>query len=94
MAMRGLIIANKNYKNEEFINLPNVAKDSEMMNEMLGRHGYKVTLYEDVTDIGAKLEEFKEEVGLEEIERLHFHFSGHGANNARIFVDQHDLKPE
>ena len=59
MAMRGLIIANKDYKNEEFINLPNVAKDSEMMDEMLGRHDYKVTLYEDVTDIGAKLEEFK-----------------------------------
>ena len=95
MAMRGLIIANKEYKNEELINLPNVANDSKMMNEMLGiRHGYKVTLYEDVTDIGAKLEEFKEEVGLEEIERLHFHFSGHGANNARIVVDQHDLTTE
>ena len=94
MAMRGLIIANKDYKNEEFINLPNVAKDSEMMDEMLGRHDYKVTLYEDVIDIGAKLEEFKKEVAKEEIERLHFHFSGNGANNARIFVDQHDLKPE
>ena len=47
MAMRGLIIANKEYKNEELINLPNVANDSKMMNEMLGRHGYKVTLYED-----------------------------------------------
>ena len=93
MAMRGLIIANKDYKNEELVNLPNVAKDSEMMKEMLGRHGYKVTLYEEVIDIGEKLEEFKKEVALEEIERLHFHFSGHGANNARIFVEQHDLKP-
>ena len=79
MAMRGLIIANKDYKNEEFINLPNVAKDSEMMDEMLGRHDYKVTLYEDVIFIGAKLEEFKKEVAKEEIERLHFHFSGNGA---------------
>ena len=44
MAMRGLIIANKDYKNEEFINLPNVAKDSEMMDEMLGRHDCMRTL--------------------------------------------------
>ena len=79
MAMRGLIIANKEYKDEELINLPKVANDSKMMNEMLRRHGYEVTLYEDVIDIGAKLEEFKKEVAKEEIERLHFHFSGNGA---------------
>ena len=74
MALLGLIIGNKKYENKDLLDLPKVADDVRMMNEMLGAHDYKVTLFEDVEDIGEKLEEFRKSVSSQEIDRLHFHF--------------------
>ena len=94
MALLGLIIGNKKYENKDLLDLPKVADDVSMMNEMLGAHDYKVKLFEDVEDIGEKLEEFRKSVFGQEIDRLHFHFSGHGVNNARIHVEKNELRPE
>ena len=48
------------------------------MTEMLG--SYEIILDENTEDVKAKLLEFKEsdEVKGKMVERLHFHFSGHG----------------
>ena len=91
MVNLALIIANKKYKHP-LSSLPNVTEDAEMMTDMLSSHDYEIDLYQDVQDIGNQLEEFVDKWKVKEIDRLHFHFSGHGAYNARIQLEPDELE--
>merc|ERR1719234_21723 len=92
MVNLGLIITNEKYDNEDLEDLPNVPEDAKMMTEMLNSHNYEIELYSDVEDIGNQLEKFRRNVTGREIDRLHFHFSGHGVHNARIQLEADELE--
>ena len=81
-----LIIANSKYKSKDH-DLPKVTDDAVMMKEMLNIHDYKIEVYPDVEDIGNQLENFVKKCKVEKIDRLHFHFSGHGVHNALIHLE-------
>ena len=92
MVNLALIITNEKYDNEDLDNLPNVTEDAKMMKEMLNSHNYEIELYPNVEDIGNQLEKFRKHVAEREIDRLHFHFSGHGVHNARIQLEADELE--
>ena len=92
MANLGLIITNQKYESEDLDDLPKVAEDAKMMKEMLSSHDYEIELYPDVEEIGNQLEKFQQNVAGREIDRLHFHFSGHGVHNARIQLEPDELE--
>ena len=91
-----LIIANSKYKSKDLVDLPKVTDDGVMMEEMLSSHNYEIKLNQDVEHIGNHLEKsvetWKKNVAGREIDRLHFHFSGHGVHNNKIRVDPDELE--
>ena len=80
-----LIFLNSLYKEaskEEYSDLEYVDRDGEMMTDMLC--SYEVKTFTNIDDFEAALDDVKEGMTNMDIGRLHFHFSGHGVNNARI----------
>ena len=92
MVNLALIIVNSKYKSKDLNDLPEVTDDAMMMREMLTSHDYEIELYQDVEDIGERLEKFQTNVNGGQIGRLHFHFSGHGVHNAKIHGESDELE--
>ena len=85
---RALIIINSEYKdaNGEYKKLGKPGYDGEMMERML--QGYKTKVVSNKEDIGAEVDQFMKEqsTATKEINRLHFHFSGHCVYNAKVLL--------
>jgi len=88
-----VILNSKQIKTERkttFSELPGVVEDGEMMKKMLSEYGVVKLAYN--VDISQALKNFNKEqknIG-SDIGRMHFHFSGHGVHNARIFIKPED----
>ena len=84
-----LIFVNSVYKNPLYSNLKGVKDDGDMMEKMLKNSYSKsskrihIVSNEDTNDIREKLQELKEcpDIKGKQIQRLHFHFSGHGVHD-------------
>ena len=72
---------------EKLDDLENVPDDGRMMNEML-RSGYEIKTVSNVGDILKEVNDFntKHKSDNALIGRMHFHFSGHGVHNAKMFI--------
>jgi len=85
-----LIIINGDYNKSDYSTLNGVVEDGKKMKEMLWRYD-DVVLLNDVTDIAEAVSDFykRQRATFKTIERLHFHYSGHGVENANIEIDPH-----
>ena len=92
----GLIILNSDYTKSEtkgkYLYLPSVQDDGPKMAKML--HKYEIDMKSNVQDILRELKLFvqKYEADDSNIERVHFHFSGHGVHNAKVFLEDGEKK--
>ena len=92
----GLIILNSNYTcsetKEKYLNLHSVQDDGPKMAKML--HKYKTDMKSNVPDILKEVKLFvqKYEADDSTISRVHFHFSGHGVHNAKVFLEEEEKK--
>jgi len=80
-----LIVLNAKYLSGKFRPLSGVKKDGDKMEEMLVKHGFEVKIVNDSLNIGKDVQEFCSE--FDSAKEIHFHYSGHGVDNARVSFD-------
>lgn len=77
-----LVVLNDTYTDDKYPTLQGVIEDGDMLEKML--EGYEKTVVKNEDDIFKAIRDFKEKHQDLNVERMHFHFSGHGSRNAKI----------
>ena len=87
--MLALIIVNWDYVGSQFDELLYPEQDGEVLEKTLETAGYaSVKVVQNISDIESCVRRFKTEHQLQEMERFHFHYSGHIAQSLFNYLNR------